>query len=284
MSKVAVKFVGSESAKRKEFILISDLSTIHVDYNLRGRKFQPSREDIRSRADNIRQYGQLEPAGARKLEDGRLSLIFGYTRYEAIKLLQEEGEDVSLAIQILSNLSDVEAFERTVVENAHSNKTSHVDDAYNQQKLRDLGKNEKEIASLYGCTVSRLSQLKKILDLPENLQELVHIGRMPMHAALNLLESELTPDQQEAVIALASNSEGKVSGESVKKVIREHNAEKGKKTPRSARELRQFWQEIHESDKEDESVREFAFKILSFSQGIITPKQMLNAVHKLAGV
>lgn len=190
-----------------------------IDDSRRGRHRPPTDDQVTQMAISLWQHGQITPIAFRpelkldkegKAEPGRPVVTAGFTRTEAAKLLRkgfyanidqvnDQGEVVPVRTHIvnadfmlegvLTKESDDEAFVRNIVENAHRNQTTLIDDAYNQQRLREqpYGYTDRKIAGIFGVTPARISQLKHYLEMPEELQELVHAGRISGNAA-ELLE------------------------------------------------------------------------------------------------
>ncbi len=187
---------------------------------------------VTARAVSIATEGQLQPAEARRDADKRLVLTLGFTRLDAVELLREGFEhdgvkyhdpDAKLWVKVV-DCSPEEAFIRGIVENNDRNDVTDLQEAKAHEYLRTvLGKTDTEISKIYGYTnLNRTMALRKLVSLDGKTQQLVHEGKLSLHAAL--LTKDLTEEQRAAIIDGATDSKGRVAGNVVKELLR-HNAE-----------------------------------------------------------
>lgn len=223
---------AGENVKRRDMYMV-DPTKVHMNAALRGRSYPPTEHDIIQRAISMAVDGQQQPVTARRNPaDNTLSLVSGFTRTAAARLLREgftyEGvdykrEDFMLKILIV-DVNDKQAFRNNIVENAQRNETSPIDDADNQHILRDRdGMSDTEIARLYGYKSSvKVGRLRKLLALPEAARLLVHAGKMGVQAAIDLLA---LPDDETRMKAIeaATNESGNVNGADIVQQVREHH-------------------------------------------------------------
>jgi ParB-like chromosome segregation protein Spo0J len=242
-----MKIKAGDNVRRGDLFYI-DPYQIKVREDLRGRHKPPTDEDVISMAESMLDFGQIEPVEARRLPDQTLELNLGFTRTAAARLIREgfkvqtddgevERHDADFMLQVkVVDCNDQTAFTRNVVENCHRNMTSPMDDAFNQDRLRNLyGYNDVAIARLYGYpNSSKVSRLHKLLSLDRKVQDLVHAGPqdggMSVQAALDLLE--LPADQREEAVKTAT-ANGKVSGAEIRSIVRAHHLsdDKTEETP-----------------------------------------------------
>lgn len=251
---------------------------IKVDPTLRGRVKSRTPEEIRELADSILEYGQRTPVEFRRLEDKTLQLVYGYTRYEAICLINKElrpENPLQLRGEVIT-CNEEEAFIHNIVENQHRNATSPIDDAHNQRRLReDHGKTNAEIMRLYRYkSPNKPGQLEKLLNLSKADQEKIHDGTMPMCQALDLLE---IPAEERAELV---DETGKVDQEKVTAKKREVRASKGKNTPLSVKHLRKFFAANKEQSLSP-AVRKFCADSLDWLTGKKGDGAMENAMDRL---
>jgi ParB-like chromosome segregation protein Spo0J len=236
--------VGPEGSKRVEDVLISPFDVI-VKEDVRGRWKAPSREKIVERALNMMEHGQLQAVAARKLEDKRISLIYGFTRCAAGRLIREgftdpaTGEekrdpDFRLRVKIVEG-NEKEGFIQNVLENAVRDDTSPIDDAHNHRKLREnYALSDTEIAKLIRAdSTNRIADLRKLLLLTDEQKELVHERKMSVDAALALLT--FPEEKRPEVVQKSLTAKGKVDGAKLRD------------------QARQFALEISESQELDEA-------------------------------
>lgn len=177
------------------------------------------------------------------------------------------------------DLNPEEAFVRNLVENIERAATTPIDDAHNQRRLREqYGWSEVKIADFYKRSVAYISQLRKTLVLPTEIQQGVAQGNIPLAAALDLVD--LPALEQKEAVAEATNPEtGKVVAETVRKRVRDKKIEAGGGKGRSIKEVRTFFEELT-GPGESEAIRGLSEKLLLFLSGKITDKQMTNALEK----
>lgn len=192
-------------------------------------------ETVRARALSIAKQGQLQPAEARREDDKTLTLVSGYTRRDAVKLLREgfdaidpdtgetthyQDANATLWIKVV-DVSEDEAFLRSIKENLERKDTTDLQEALAQQELRTtMGWTDSKIARFYGyANMNRVAALSKFLTLPKKVQEQVHSGKLALYAALDTLE--LSDDERNTVLDGATGENGKISGSTLRKLVRD---------------------------------------------------------------
>jgi hypothetical protein len=224
---------GKTEVSRRDYFFI-DANEIVVKEELRGRSTPPTEEAILDMAISLHDYGQQQPVKCRKMADHRLLLAMGFTRCAAARVLnvgfEKDGKhyhDPNFRLQTtLTDGDDAEAFVANVVENAHRNQTSPIDDAVNQRTLREkYGKSDVEIAKLYqygSAGLQKVARLRQLLSLPENIRNLIHRGIMGVQAGIDLLsivdETERNAAYEKCLTDAETN--GKVNGAEIKDHIR----------------------------------------------------------------
>ena len=292
----------AEKYGRSDCFTVSPFDVI-VREELRGRRIAPTDEQIIEMAVSLKRYGLRQPVECRKLPDNRLLLVSGFTRTAAARLLREgftdaDGEhhqEPEFQLKaMLSKCNDREAYIRCVVENAHRNATSPIDDAYNQERLRDQhGLTNAEIAKLYRySSPGKVLQLETMLTLAPAIQDLVHTGELAMASALEVATLP-EPDQVKVVEKIAANGR-RVTAPKAREAVREHilrdTADAPAPTgpdaltpptakPRSMRELRSWLA----TDPADAPQRTFAAVLLAWLAGTATDAALTQALDALAG-
>jgi ParB-like chromosome segregation protein Spo0J len=82
-----------------------NVDDLHIDLKNNGRRFSPSDDKVRSLAESIIEYGQLEPIIIRKVADNTYTPVAGYTRCAAIRLINTDPE-----LRAKANLAEGESF------------------------------------------------------------------------------------------------------------------------------------------------------------------------------
>jgi len=301
---MAVKF-NAGTVRRGDLFFV-DPTQIIVREELRGRKFAPDAEKIIEMAMSIFDAGQRQPIECRKVEDKRLQVTAGFTRTNAVRLIREgfvgtddvNRHDPEYMIQVkFVDCNEEVALTNNIIENSHRNETSDIDDAHNQNRLREMyGYSDTRIASLYRYkSTVKVGRLRQLLSLSEQEQRLVHEGKLPTSGAIDLLA--LSSEKRTEVIETLKNEDGKINGSSVTDQVREHiladaeskinsdsvqsQLEPVKSVARNMRNIRTFFENVKNDEGKDVSVRRFATDMLKWVAGKSSDKSMENALTRL---
>lgn len=148
-------------------------------------------DGLQELAESIRERGVLEPLLVRPLSDGRFELVAGERRLRASAraglaevpvLFRDFGERASLEVAL--------------IENVQRENLNPVDEARAYQRLvEEFGRTHAEISKAVGKNRSTVTNLLRLLALPEEV--LVHVSRGTLSAghARALLKLENTEDQ-----------------------------------------------------------------------------------------
>ncbi len=225
---MAMKISTENKADRQDTFHIVP-SDIKKGRNARMIPSANYKQNVIDRAVSIAEKGQIQPAEAYRNEDNTLTLSLGFTRYDAVDLLragfEEAGKfyhdpDAKLWVKVIDSDSD-SAFIRGIIENLERDDTTDLQEALAQSELRTTqGMTDTQIAKLYGATnTNRVAALQKLISLPDNVQQLVHTGKLALYSALDTLK--LSEDERTAVIDGSTNPKGRVEGQVLRKLIRD---------------------------------------------------------------
>jgi ParB family transcriptional regulator, chromosome partitioning protein len=165
---------------------------------IRPNPHQPRRyfDDARlaELADSIKQQGILQPLIVRKIEQG-YELIIGERRLRAA---QKAGLD--RVPVIIKDVTDAQSMEMALVENIQREELTPIEEglAY-RQLMEELHLTQEEVASRVGKSRPVITNLLRVLGLPEEIKEEIDRGNLSVGHARTLV-SLGTPEQQ---IALA---------------------------------------------------------------------------------
>lgn len=328
---MSIKLNVEEKAIETKDVFLVSVDDIIVKPELRGRWHAPEPKQIIERAVSMLGQGQMQPVECRRVtakneetgkdEKNKLELVYGFTRYEAAKLIIEgfkdqggnfhQNKDFKLMVRVVDS-DEKTAFLRNVSENNQRNATSPIDDAVNQQKLRELyGWKDADIARFYGYKVqNKVGQLRKLLELGDKEKRMVHSGELSIQAAIDLLALE--EGKRGEALEAAKKKNGKVSGTELKKAVRDQEIAKtetkiddsafssedggggqrseGKAEPapskpdlvraRTIKELREFFKGQVEK-REDGKAKKLCETILGFIGGSKTEKAMENKIKDI---
>jgi ParB-like chromosome segregation protein Spo0J len=314
-----------KESKRSDLFFL-DPNEVKVKEELRGRRYQPTEEDVKARAVSMLTYGQLQPVVARRDNDSKPVLIAGFTRCAAARLIragfladpdgmgdQQEFKDENFMLKVtISDCNDETAFVRNVVENAQRNETSAIDDAFNQEQMRDrYGMTDADIARTYGYrNAVKVCRFKKLLKLDTETQKLVHEGKLAVQAAIDILD--LPEDERAGVLSQATRDNGRVNGAEVLSQIRDRQLAENPDDPddpfahimnddnrpetdadeveeqeasrfkaRNRREIVKFFANYREEYELAEALDRFCQDFVKYAEGRTTDQQMKNALDRI---
>jgi len=145
---------------------------------IRPNPDQPRRsidpETITALAGSIAEAGVVQPLLVRALPDGRYELIAGERRWRAAR---EAGLETVPAI--VRDEDEAERMQTALIENVAREDLNPVDEARACAALVDeLGLSKEELASRLGRTRPAISNLIRLLDLPDDVLELLSENRL----------------------------------------------------------------------------------------------------------
>lgn len=267
---MAIQINAGEGVKRTDEFLVDPLQ-IKADNSVNGRWLPHDEVDILAKVRSFEQHGQLQPVVARRLPDKTLELVMGWGRRNAAIRYNELHPDspMKLRVCVVDKISDEEALCKNIAENRDRKATTPMDDAINHVKLRKHGWSDKKIAEDYGYKQAYVSQLKKLLSLPPDVQMKVHSKEISVGAAISLASTGLSAqEQQEAMQAATVPGQKKLSTEGIKRYIREKKQVTGKGEPRTIKEIREYLHEL-EVNGVSQEIKGIASSLIAFVDGRI---------------
>jgi len=174
----------------------SELRPIPVD-QIDPNPFQPRRHfpaaEIAALADSVRQHGVLQPILVRSVGD-RYQLIAGERRLRAS--IEAQVHDIPARIM---ELDDQRVFELAMVENLQREDLNAIDKAVAfREYLSRYGGTQEELAGKLGLDRSTVSNLIRLLELPEDVQFAVRDNEITQGHARALLG---LPDAESRIAA-----------------------------------------------------------------------------------
>lgn len=134
-------------------------------------------------ADSISAHGLLEPIAVRSKGNGYYEIVAGERRWRAARMA-----GLSSVPAILRELSDEEAALLSLIENLQREDLNPVEEAMGYRDLiRQFGLTQEEAASRVGKSRSNVTNLLRILKLPEKALSLVRSGALSYGHARTLL-------------------------------------------------------------------------------------------------
>lgn len=161
---------------------------------IRPNPRQPRRyfdeERIAELAESIQHQGILQPLVVRKLTDG-YELIIGERRFRAAQRAGLERVPV-----IIKDVSDAESLEMALVENIQREELTPIEEALAyRQLMEEFHFTQEEVANRVGKSRPVVTNLLRVLNLPEEIKDEVDRGHISVGHARALLGLD-TPEQQ----------------------------------------------------------------------------------------
>lgn len=183
---------AAKSVKNDEKGMVGEvlLAQIHPNPNQPRTNFKP--EEIEELANSIKRHGLLQPILVRKTGDG-YEIIAGERRWQACRSLGMETIPVRFWLA-----DDTEAFEAALVENIQRSDLNPIEEAYGYKRLMERkGMTQSEVAQTVSKGRSTIANALRLLDLPEEAQQL-------------LFEEKITAGHARAILSVPT-LEGKKS-------------------------------------------------------------------------
>lgn len=220
------------------------LQTLPID-SIRPGKYQPrthmSEDALDELAASIRVQGVIQPVVVREIGLGDYELIAGERRWRASR-----KAGLSEVPAVIKSVPDEAALAMALIENIQRQELDPIEEARGLQRLIDeFGLTHEAAADAVGRSRSAVSNLLRLLALPEPVQTLVHQGQLEMGHARALLPLEVI-DQ----IALAQQVvEQGWSVREVERRIQRLNAPRseGKPQPRLDPDIQRLAETLSES-------------------------------------
>ena len=200
---------------KAEAVSESDASTLTVDLPtsaLKPGRYQPRKtmldEELRELAASIRQQGVLQPLVVRvATEPNQYEIVAGERRWRAAQLA-----GLTSVPATVRQLDDQSALAIALIENLQREDLNPIEQANSLARLAsEFDMTHQQVADAVGRSRSSVSNLLRLLDLQDEVQEMLASGDIDMGHARALLS--LKTDQQ---ISLARSAA--TSGQSVRQV------------------------------------------------------------------
>lgn len=148
--------------------------------------------------------GVLEPGlGARNTETGKVEMIDGRQRVkaarEANRRLREQGLEPIRMPVLIQRVNKHRAMGMLISANEHRQDDTPIGKAKKAQRYLDLGRDEPEIAALFGISVSSVKNMLSLLDAPAAVRGAIESGKITTSAAYKL--AKLDPAEAKEKLA-----------------------------------------------------------------------------------
>lgn len=130
--------------------------------------------ELNDLSSSIKTHGVLQPILVRPIADGKYEIVAGERRWRAA---QRAGLHTIPAV--VRELNEVEVLEIAIVENVQRMDLNPIEEAQGFQALIDrFGRTQQEIADAVGKSRPHIANMLRLLQLPDDLQEMVRDGRL----------------------------------------------------------------------------------------------------------
>lgn len=140
-------------------------------------------QDLADLAQTIKDRGILQPVVVRPTENGNFELIAGERRWRASQLAGIK----ELPVVIRQHVDDREMLILALVENVQRRDLDAIEKARGFAELAASGTTQDEIAQWVGLNRASIANFIRLLELPEDVQQLVSRGHLKMGHARALL-------------------------------------------------------------------------------------------------
>lgn len=216
---------------------------------LRASSIQPRRffdeEALTSLSQSIKSQGVIQPLLVRPMDDGMFEIIAGERRWRASQLAGLTEVPV-----VIRDMADGKALEVAIVENVQRDDLNAIDEADGYLRLvNEFNYTHDEMARVTGKSRSHITNLMRLLSLPEKMKELVCSREISMGHARALL-----PLNDDDALQLRVTKMVMKKGLSVREtenLVRKHLEGTGKRKPRQAADAatREIEQRVESSVK-----------------------------------
>lgn len=139
-------------------------------------------------ADSLRQHGVLQPLIVRRhpRDDSLYQIVAGERRWRAAQMAQLHELPV-----IQRDFSDTEVLEVAIIENIQRADLNSIEEAMSFRQLMDrFGHTQEKLAEALNKSRSHIANLLRLLNLPDQVQDLVKDGKLTAGHARALITSD----------------------------------------------------------------------------------------------
>ena len=178
--------LGALLSSTKEKNKNSDIQKLNIS-QIKPNSLQPRKnfkdQDIRELATSIKNQGLIQPIVVRYINENQYEIIAGERRWRASQIAGLHEVDC-----VVKNLEDNEVLESALIENIQREDLNVIEEANAYRGLINLKKitNEK-LAEVIGKSSSHVSNLLRLLELDNSIQEMVINGELSMGHARALI-------------------------------------------------------------------------------------------------
>ena len=161
------------------------IAVASIEPNLAQPRRVFQEEALAELAESIRTRGVIQPIVVRP-RDGRFQIVAGERRWRAAQKARLHEVPA-----IVRDLDDAETLEVALIENIQRQDLNAIEEAHGYKRLVDeYGHTQEALGKLVHKSRSHISNLLRLLDLPQEVQDLVGSGQLSMGHARALIPAE----------------------------------------------------------------------------------------------
>ena len=193
-------------------------------------------EELQALADSITVHGIIQPLTVREMPNGYYQIIAGERRWRAARMA-----NLSDVPAVIIEADDKKAMELALIENLQREDLKPLEEANGYKMLMDNFEfTQEEIAKTVGKSRPAITNALRLLNLPEDMQNMLERGEMTAGHARTLLSFK-NEDQMKAA-ARRVTMEG-ISVRELEKMAKRANEEKPEKADKPAKRRIRYYDE-----------------------------------------
>lgn len=175
--------------------LVVPIENIEPNPDQPRRRFDPDHlEDL---ANSIREKGVIQPLIVREKAVGKYEIVAGERRWRASQKAQLHELPV-----IVRDFNDTEVLEIAIIENIQRSDLNPVEEAAGYRQLMDkFGHTQDAMSKALGKSRSHIANLLRLLNLPQDIQDLVEEGKLSSGHARALITSDHAREIAKRIVA-----------------------------------------------------------------------------------
>lgn len=167
-----------------------DINLIHPNPNQPRTNFK--KEELEELASSIERNGLLQPILVRTMEDGTYQIIAGERRWQASKSIGLKKVPVRIR-----EASENEVLELALIENIQRSDLNPIEEAYGYKRIMERQNlTQAELAHMLSKGRSTIANALRLLDLPEDAQQLLFEEKITAGHARAILSLSTPEDRQ----------------------------------------------------------------------------------------
>lgn len=187
--------------------------------SIRPNKYQPrthfSKDELEALTDSIRREGVLMPILLRPKGDG-YELIAGERRWRAA-----QAAGLREIPAVVRDVNDLQALELAIIENEQRDDLTAIESARAYYKMiEDFGCTQQQVAEKIGVSRVQVSNLVRLLQLPDRIQNMIENRELSMGQARPLVGLPLAVAEDLATHCVAGDWSARVMEREAKKAAR----------------------------------------------------------------